>query len=45
MHGPMNVKFPNITSKWQMEFKSAFEGLNYMFHVLTRLIGIGNIQK
>jgi hypothetical protein len=28
MHGPMNVKFPNNTSKWQMEFNSAFKGLN-----------------
>jgi hypothetical protein len=23
----MNVKFPNNTSKWQMEFNSAFKGL------------------
>jgi hypothetical protein len=28
MRGPMNVKFPNSTSKWQMEFNSAFKGLN-----------------
>jgi hypothetical protein len=27
MHGPMNVKFLNNTSKWQMEFNSAFKGL------------------
>jgi hypothetical protein len=27
MHGHMNVKFPNNTSKWQMEFNSAFKGL------------------
>jgi hypothetical protein len=27
MHGPMNVKFPNNTSKWQIEFNSAFKGL------------------
>jgi hypothetical protein len=27
MHAPMNVKFPNNTSKWQMEFNSAFKGL------------------
>jgi hypothetical protein len=26
MHGPMKVKFPNNTSKWQMEFNSAFKG-------------------
>jgi hypothetical protein len=25
----MNVKFPNNTSKWQIEFNSAFKGLNY----------------
>jgi hypothetical protein len=28
MHGSMNVKFPNNTNKWQMEFNSAFKGLN-----------------
>jgi hypothetical protein len=27
MHGPINVKSPNITSKWQMGFNSAFKGL------------------
>jgi hypothetical protein len=27
MHGPMNVKFPNNPSKWQIEFNSAFKGL------------------
>jgi hypothetical protein len=27
MHGPMNVKSPNNTSKWQMGFKWAFKGL------------------
>jgi hypothetical protein len=30
MHGPMNVKFPNNTSKWQMEFNSAFKGLMWI---------------
>jgi hypothetical protein len=28
----MNVKFPNNTSKWQMEFNSAFKGLNTAQH-------------
>jgi hypothetical protein len=28
MHGPINVKSPNNTSKWQMGFNSAFKGLN-----------------
>jgi hypothetical protein len=28
----MNVKFPNNTSKWQIEFNSAFKGLMYMTH-------------
>jgi hypothetical protein len=28
MHGPINVKSPNNISKWQMEFNSAFKGLN-----------------
>jgi hypothetical protein len=27
MHGPINVKSPNTTSKWQMGFNSAFKGL------------------
>jgi hypothetical protein len=26
MHGPINVKSPNNTSKWQMGFNSAFKG-------------------
>jgi hypothetical protein len=25
MHGPINVKSPNNTSKWQMGFNSAFK--------------------
>jgi hypothetical protein len=33
MHGPMNVKFPNNTSKWQMEFNSAFKGLMKFSHL------------
>jgi hypothetical protein len=28
MHGPMNVKSPNNTSKWQMGFNLAFKGLS-----------------
>jgi len=27
MHGHINVKSPNNTSKWQMGFNSAFKGL------------------
>jgi hypothetical protein len=27
MHGPINAKSPNNTSKWQMRFNSAFKGL------------------
>jgi hypothetical protein len=27
MHGPINVKSPNNSSKWQMRFNSAFKGL------------------
>jgi hypothetical protein len=30
MHGPLNVKFPNNTSKWEMEFNSAFKGFNIL---------------
>jgi hypothetical protein len=28
MHGPINVKSPNIISKWQMGFNSVFKELN-----------------
>jgi hypothetical protein len=27
MHGPINVKYPNNISEWQMGFNSAFKGL------------------
>jgi hypothetical protein len=27
MHGPINIKSPNNTSKWQMGFNSEFKGL------------------
>ena len=27
MHGPINVKFPNNISEWQMGFNLAFKGL------------------
>jgi hypothetical protein len=27
IHGPINVKSPNNTSKWQMGFNSTFKGL------------------
>jgi hypothetical protein len=33
MHGPTNVKSPNNTSKWQMKFNSAFNGLSHIFTV------------
>jgi hypothetical protein len=41
MHGPINVKSPNNTSKWQMGFNSAFKGLK------TRLINypVTNCRK
>jgi hypothetical protein len=35
MHGPINVKSPNNTSKWQMGFNSAFKGLK----VGSKLLG------
>jgi hypothetical protein len=31
MHGAINVKSPNNTSKWQMGFNLAFKGLNLKF--------------
>ena len=36
MHGPINVKFPNNISKWQMGFNSAFKGL-ILFYFFTSL--------
>jgi hypothetical protein len=30
MHGPINVKSPKNTSKWQMGFNSVFKGLNLL---------------
>jgi hypothetical protein len=30
MHGPINVKYPNNTSKWQMGFNSAFKRLIFI---------------
>jgi hypothetical protein len=38
MHLPINVKSPNNISKWQMEFNSAFKGLNaYIIVSFTEL--------
>jgi hypothetical protein len=34
-HGPINVKSPNNTSKWQMGFISAFKGLINLFILKT----------
>jgi hypothetical protein len=31
MHGFINIKSPNNTSKWQMGFNSAFKGLNIVY--------------
>jgi hypothetical protein len=39
MHGPINVKSANNTSKWQMGFNSAFKGL--MFISKKRIEGHG----
>jgi hypothetical protein len=38
MHGPINVKSPNNTSKWQMGFNSAFKGLILFKFVLYIVI-------
>jgi hypothetical protein len=35
MHGPINVKSPNNTGKWQMGFNSAFKGLNPVWYLLA----------
>jgi hypothetical protein len=40
MHGPINVKSFNNTSKWQMGFNSAFKGLNQLnaVHIIVSYI-------
>jgi hypothetical protein len=38
MHGPINVKSPNNTSKWQMGFNSAFKGLTQFRISSTRTV-------
>jgi hypothetical protein len=48
MHGPINVKSPNNTSKLQMGFNSAFKGLNWLeifneIHINSLVIGTGTI--
>jgi hypothetical protein len=35
MHGPIYVKSPNNTSKWQMGVNSAFKGLKVVFDFIT----------
>jgi hypothetical protein len=35
MHGSINVKSPNNTSKWQMGFNSAFKGLMMKREILV----------
>jgi hypothetical protein len=37
MQGPINVKSPNNTSKWQMGFNSAFKGLKKSENVIKKL--------
>jgi hypothetical protein len=38
MYGPINLKFPNNTSKWQMGFNSTFKGL-ILVHLLVLSYG------
>jgi hypothetical protein len=41
MHGSINVKSHNNTSKWQMGFNSAFKGLRWIFRTLEGVVGFG----
>ena len=43
MHGPINVKSPNNTSKWQMGFNSAFKGLNCAT-IISRVYMFDNVK-
>jgi hypothetical protein len=38
MHGPINVKSPNNTSKGQMGFNSAFKGLSAKLNPICHLL-------
>jgi hypothetical protein len=40
MHGPINFKFPNNNSKWQMGFNSAFKGLMYTLFKLNIRVAV-----
>jgi hypothetical protein len=40
MHGSMNVKFANNTSKWQIEFNSEFKGLNTELNPICHLLAL-----
>jgi hypothetical protein len=40
MHGPINFKSPNNTSKWQMGFNSVFKGLMNFFPAAVMCRGL-----
>jgi hypothetical protein len=40
MHGPINVKSPNNTSKWRMGFISAFKGLIYALKKFRKIFRV-----
>jgi hypothetical protein len=42
MHGPINVKSPNNTSKWQMGFNSAFKGLTVLIEPTSAILQIAH---
>jgi hypothetical protein len=44
MHGPINVKSPNNTSKCQMGFNSAFKGLIMICLATTYEIGLYSVE-
>ena len=44
MQGPINIKSPNNTSKWQMGFNSAFKGLMHDERSLRKFIILFNMN-
>jgi hypothetical protein len=44
MHGPIKVKSPNNTSKWQMGFNSAFKGLKNIDFWVDDLEGVTKVK-
>ena len=43
MHVPINIKFPNNISEWQMGFNLAFKGLKQLGHFSVQSPSSGSV--